>query len=217
MLKIILFLCMLFAATALECRISNGVEYVNIRGNLQPDGCPDGLKCVNETCSTIQKSNTSNSTNNTNGELAGLACAVSLNGRNNRSISVYIKANGDVKNQPWNYTHYIGCGSKDGKNLTCVGDWGEKWEEECPEGTWPDMGKMEYSEKCRRGCGTVAFERNGAGCDSNSDYARGTCRPYGDDGWTGDVIVVVVLICCLVAIGLCCCGKKIVTGRWFCE
>ena len=206
-MRIVLLFTLLLSVTAQECRVSNGVEYVKIDGNFQPDGCPDGLKCVNKMCSAIQKSNTVQPVkiNNTNGELAGLPCAVSLNGRNNRSISVYIKANGDVKSQPWNYTHYIGCGwTFSGHNLTCVGDWGEKWEEECPEGTWPDMGKMKYSNKCRGGCGTVAFERNGAGCDSNSDYARGTCRFRGDDGWAEWNGVHLVWIVCVVFVVTCC-------------
>lgn len=209
MLKIILFLCMLFAATALECRISNGVEYVNIRGNLQPDGCPDGLKCVNETCSTIQKSNTDKN----DGQRAGLPCAVI--GKDSRFILVFIDGGkDDVIEKPWTYTSG-GCGSKDGKNLTCVGDWGEKWEEECPECTPDASGFTTCSDKCRRGCTSTEIEDEE--CNADGRYARGTCRPYGDDGWTGDVIVVVVLICCLVAVGLCCCGKKIVTGTWFCE
>ena len=43
---------MAFAISALECKISDGVEYVKIRENFQPDGCPDGLQCLNNICST---------------------------------------------------------------------------------------------------------------------------------------------------------------------
>lgn len=47
-----LLLSMAFAISALECKIFDGVEYVKIRGNFQPDGCPDGLQCLNNVCST---------------------------------------------------------------------------------------------------------------------------------------------------------------------
>ena len=200
MLKIILFLCMLFAATALECKISNGVEYVNIRGNLQPDGCPDGLKCVNETCSAIQKSNTEKN----DGQREGLPCAVI--GKDSRSILVFIEGHTDDDvDKPWTYTSG-GCGSKDGKNLTCVGDWGEKWEEECPECTPDASGFTTCSDKCRVGCTDTAIDDDM--CDKDGKYARGTCRLAGDDGIAGGALAFVITISCIAALGL------IVVGLW---
>ena len=54
-MRILLLFTLLISVTAQECRVSNGVEYVKIDGNFQPDGCPDGLKCLNNVCSTVTK------------------------------------------------------------------------------------------------------------------------------------------------------------------
>lgn len=143
---------------------------------------------------TAQQKNT---IDKNNGQLAGLPCAVSLNGTQTRSISVYIKDNGDIKGEAWTYTPMVGCGSKDGKNLTCVGDWGEKWEEECPEGTAEPMGKVIYSDKCKSGCGGKARE-TGA-CESGW-FARGTCRFAGEDGWADGPIIFVVCMSVVVVL-----------------
>ena len=144
---------------------------------------------------TAQQKN--NTIDKNNGQLAGLPCAVSLNGTQSRSISVYIKDNGDMKRKEWTYTPHVGCGSKDGKNLACVGDWGEKWEEECPEGTAEPMEKVIYSDKCKSGCGGTARE-TGA-CESGW-FARGTCRFAGEDGWADGPIIFVVSMSVVVVL-----------------
>jgi len=205
MLKIILFLCMLFAATALECRISNGVEYVKIRGNLQPGGCPDGLKCVNETCSTIQKSDAAKN----NGQRKGFPCVVKA--LSVRNILVYIKDTEEEEDRPWTYSSG-GCGWKDGKNLTCVGDWGEQWEEECPYCDYSTG--VRCSDKCKEGCGNR--EIVDGSCDVNANYARGTCRLAGEEGWAEWSIWFVVIICVIGIVGISSVLWACATGKWPC-
>tara|TARA_B100000902_G_scaffold164852_2_gene159837 strand:- start:1355 stop:2020 length:666 start_codon:yes stop_codon:yes gene_type:complete len=204
-MRIVLLFTLLLSVTAQECRVSNGVEYVKIDGNFQPDGCPDGLKCINKICSSVttvtDKSYASSDDSDKNdGQRKGLPCAVI--GKDARSLLVFIKENDDDESKPWTYTSG-GCGWKDGKNLTCVGDWGEKWEEECPEcdpGT--ALIPASCSDKCKSGCTDTAID-DGM-CNADRRYARGTCRLAGDDGIAGGALAFVITISCLVAAAISC-------------
>ena len=205
-MRLLLLFTLLLSVTAQECRVSNGVEYVKIDGNFQPDGCPGGLKCINKVCSSVttvtDKSYASSDDSDKNdGQRKGLPCAVI--GKDSRSLLVFIEGNDDDESQPWTYTSG-GCGWKDGKNLTCVGDWGEKWEEECPECTPDASGFKTCSDKCRSGCTNTAIADNL--CNKDERYARGTCRLAGEDGIAGGALAFVIIICCAVALAISCWG-----------
>ena len=137
--KIVLLLCISFSATALECRLSNGVEYVKVGNNFQPDGCPNGLSCVNEICSNASKVESTS--------YEGKPCAVYS--QDKRYIVVQLDNSEDHPNK---YSGN-GCGSLDGKNLTCRGDFGEYLEDECYTAN---------EIKCKKGCpmGETTCDRN---------------------------------------------------------
>ena len=87
-MRIVLLFTLLLSVTAQECRVSNGVEYVKIDGNFQPDGCPDGLKCINEVCSSVTTATTIPDADKNDGQLEGLPCAV-YQASESRSIVVF--------------------------------------------------------------------------------------------------------------------------------
>tara|TARA_A100001015_G_scaffold291555_1_gene365875 strand:+ start:442 stop:1035 length:594 start_codon:yes stop_codon:yes gene_type:complete len=52
MFKFIVLSLLLFSTNALDCQIVDGVTYVKIDGNWQPDGCPEKSSCVDKVCAT---------------------------------------------------------------------------------------------------------------------------------------------------------------------
>ena len=197
-MRIVLLFTLLLSVTAQECRVSNGVEYVKIDGNFQPDGCPDGLKCINKICSSVTTASIADNDKN-DGQLEGLPCAV-YQASESRSIVVFQKDDKSQKDgKPYTYSSG-GCGSKDGTNLTCVGDWGEKWEECTLIGDKPDT-----SKDCKPGCSDTRV--NDDMCDVGVKYDRGTCR-YEYKGWAagpwtfiGCIIVAIIILVIMWALG----------------
>ncbi len=201
-MRIVLLFTLLLSVTAQECRVSNGVEYVKIDGNFQPDGCPDGLKCINKVCSsvtTVTDKSVIPDEDKNDGQLEGLPCAV-YQASDSRSIVVFQK---DDKSQedgnPYTYSSG-GCGSKDGTDLTCVGDWGEHWEECTLFGTEPSK-----SKDCKPGCDSTRVNDNM--CDVGVKYDRGTCR-YEYKWWAagplifiGCIIVAIIIVLIAYALG----------------
>lgn len=184
-MKIILLFTLLFSVTALECKISNGVEYVNIRGNLQPDGCPDGLQCVNETCSSVSAA--------TGKDFSGAPCAVWA--KSTRYIMVHNSdVEDDIAGKPWTYTK-DGCGENaDYEELVCVGDWGDKYEETCPPCDDLADPPVPCSAKCRTGGKTCNYPGTETGCNAGY-FQLGSCQAKGREGWAaGSVILVILLI-----------------------
>ena len=107
---VILFLSMAFAISALECKIFDGVEYVKIRGNFQPDGCPDGLQCLNNVCSTR---------NSATATREGESCSVK-----------YFKSDYDYEEGRVEIIidgHIVDCGS----GLKCLGNFAEDLYQDC--------------------------------------------------------------------------------------
>lgn len=182
MLKFLVLLTLLIVSNGLECRVANGVEYIKIGNNFQPDGCPDGLKCINEVCSDVSKVEATS--------YEGKNCAVYA--QDKRYILVQLDPSEDHPNK---YTG-SGCGSVDGKNLTCRGDFGEWLQNRCP--SWYDVNDRNTHEDCKPGCPSSSTT-----CDVEN-FDRGTCQKseYGlSVGW---IIFFSLLGVGFIACLLCC-------------
>lgn len=132
------------------------------------------------------------------GEFDGVPCAVWAT--SSRQIWVYKEYGvNDTIGQPWTYSQ-LDCGNNIwGDELDCVGDWGQKWEEECPH---CDTNSVQYPVECSDKCktsGDCYYRINGD--DKNckaEDYNLGRCQTRGAEGLAGGALALV-----LILVGLC--------------
>ena len=163
------------------------------------------MKCINEVCSSVTTATTIPDADKNDGRLEGLPCAV-YQASESRSIVVFQEDDKSQKvDKPYTYSSG-GCGSKDGTDLTCVGDWGEHWEECTLIGSKPDT-----SKDCKPGCDDTDI--NSKMCDVGVKYDRGTCR-YEYKWWAAGPWVILVFIVAIITV--ICLGLGGCLERWGC-